>query len=73
MLVDHGVRIVEVIYPRTIADRWDQHDNLRSVHEANARAIDQPIAALRTDLRWRELLDSTIVVRAMEFGRTPFA
>jgi len=72
-LVDRGVRFVEVTCPRTIGDRWDQHDNLREGHEANARAVDQPIAALLTDLRRRGLLDSTLVVWSAEFGRTPFA
>ena len=38
-----------------------------------ARQIDQPIAALIQDLRKRGLLDSTLVVWAGEFGRTPFA
>ncbi len=72
-LVERGVRFVEVTCPRTIGDRWDQHDNLRGGHEANARAVDQPIAALIMDLKRRGLLESTLVVWAAEFGRTPFA
>ena len=32
---------------------------------------DQPIAALLTDLKQRGLLDSTLVIWASEFGRTP--
>ena len=47
--------------------------NLKSGHENNARAVDQPIAALLKDLRQRGLLDETLVVWAGEFGRTPFA
>ena len=27
-------------------DRWDQHGNLKHGHEANARAVDRPIAGL---------------------------
>src|SRR5437667_2703449 len=33
--------------------------------------VDRPIAALLKDLRARGLLDSTLVVWASEFGRTP--
>jgi uncharacterized protein (DUF1501 family) len=35
--------------------------------------VDQPVAALLKDLKGRGLLDSTLVVWAAEFGRTPFA
>ena len=59
--------------PNTGNDRWDQHRNLRTGHEQNARAVDQPIAALIRDLRHRGLLDTTLVVWSGEFGRTPFA
>ncbi len=72
-LVERGVRFVEVTCPRTIGDRWDQHSDLKAGHEANARAVDQPIAALLTDLKRRGLLESTLVVWSAEFGRTPFA
>jgi membrane-anchored protein YejM (alkaline phosphatase superfamily) len=72
-LVERGVRFVEVTIPRTLGDRWDQHGDLKAGHEANARAIDQPIAALIMDLKRRGLLESTLVVWAAEFGRTPFA
>ena len=54
-------------------DRWDQHGGLKKGHEENARAVDQPIAGLLNDLKARGLLDSTLVVWAGEFGRTPFA
>lgn len=72
-LVERGVRFVEVTCPRTIGDRWDQHSDLIAGHEANARAVDRPIAALLKDLRRRGLLESTLVVWSAEFGRTPFA
>ena len=39
----------------------------------NARTVDQPIAGLLRDLKSRGLLDTTLVVWAGEFGRTPFA
>jgi uncharacterized protein (DUF1501 family) len=72
-LVERGVRFVEVLCPRVGGDRWDQHGNLKEGHENNARAVDQPIAALLKDLKSRGLLDSTLVVWAGEFGRTPMA
>jgi Protein of unknown function (DUF1501) len=72
-LVERGVRFVEVTCPRTMHDRWDQHNDLKAGHESNAHAVDQPIAALIRDLRRRGLLESTLVVWSAEFGRTPFA
>ena len=73
-LVERGVRFLELTCPAIGGvDRWDQHGNLKKGHEANAHAVDQPIAGLLTDLKARGLLDSTLVVWAGEFGRTPFA
>ncbi|MBK8977990.1 MAG: DUF1501 domain-containing protein [Planctomycetes bacterium] len=72
-LVERGVPFVELTCPRLDTDRWDQHSRLRRDHELNARAVDQGIAGLLKDLRSRGLLDSTLVVFAGEFGRTPFA
>jgi hypothetical protein len=72
-LVERGARVVELTCPSVGTDRWDQHSGLKSGHEANARATDRPVAALLKDLRARGLLDSTLVVWAGEFGRTPFA
>ncbi|MBI1913355.1 MAG: DUF1501 domain-containing protein [Planctomycetes bacterium] len=72
-LVERGARFVELTCPNVGADRWDQHGGLRRGHENNARAVDQPIAALLKDLKVRGLLDATLVVWAGEFGRTPFA
>lgn len=50
---------------------WDSHDYLERAHTARIRAIDQPIAALLADLKARGLLESTLVVWAGEFGRSP--
>ena len=72
-MVERGVRFIELTCPSVDGDRWDQHSNLKSGHENNARAVDQPIGALLDDLRARGLLEETIVVWAAEFGRTPFA
>lgn len=72
-MIERGVRFVELTCPSVGGDRWDQHSQLKLGHENNARAVDQPIAALLKDLRARGLLDETLVVWAGEFGRTPFA
>ena len=72
-LVERGVRFIELTCPRTKYDRWDQHSDLKEGHEANAHAVDQPIAGLIKDLKSRGLLEDTLIVFAGEFGRTPFA
>jgi hypothetical protein len=72
-LAEQGVRFIELTCPNVGHDRWDQHSNLAKGHEDNARAVDQPIAALLADLKQRGLLAETLVVWAGEFGRTPFA
>ena len=73
-LVERGVRFVEVTPPVLEgANRWDQHEKLKEGHEKNARASDQPIAAMLKDLKARGLLDETLVIWGGEFGRTPVA
>jgi hypothetical protein len=72
-LVERGVRFIELTCPGVGGDRWDQHGGLKAGHDANARAVDQPIAGLIADLKARGLLESTLIVWAGEFGRTPFA
>jgi hypothetical protein len=72
-LVERGVRFIELLCPKVDGDRWDQHGKLKQGHEHNARAVDQPIAALLKDLRSRGMLETTLVVWAGEFGRTPMA
>lgn len=72
-LVERGVRFIELTCPQVKADRWDQHAGLKDGHERNAHAVDQPVAGLLKDLKGRGLLDETLVVFAMEFGRTPFS
>ena len=73
-LIERGVRFVELTVPvfSGDADTWDAHGHLKANHEANSHAVDQPIAGLLRDLRSRGLLDSTLLVWASEFGRTPF-
>ncbi len=72
-LVERGIRFIELTCPPAGGDRWDQHSNLKEGHEANAHAVDQPIAGLLKDLKSRGMLEETLVVWTGEFGRTPFA
>lgn len=72
-LIERGVRFIELTCPSVGHDRWDQHGNLKKGHEDNARAVDQPIGALLTDLKQRGLFNETLIVWSGEFGRTPFA
>lgn len=78
-LVERGVRFVELsCLPQSpgsgqAANPWDQHGGLKKGHGNMAHQVDQPIAALIKDLKSRGLLDTTLVIWAGEFGRTPFA
>lgn len=69
-LAERGVRFLELIDVGS-SNNWDSHANMGD-HERLAKAIDQPIAGLLTDLKQRGLLESTLVVWTTEFGRTPF-
>jgi hypothetical protein len=71
-LVEQGVRFIQVNCPYGQSNgTWDQHGDLKAGHERNARQTDQAIAGLIQDLKQRGLLDSTLLVWAGEFGRTP--
>ncbi len=78
-LVEKGVRFVELscltegIGAGGAANPWDQHSAVEKGHRAMAHQVDQPIAALITDLKSRGLLDETLIVFTGEFGRTPFS
>ncbi len=78
-LVERGVRFVELscltenIGAGGAANPWDQHSAIEKGHRSMATQVDQPIAALLTDLKARGLLDETLVVFTGEFGRTPFS
>ena len=72
-LCESGVRFVQVNYGDNSANpAWDQHSNLPK-HADHARAVDQPIAGLLTDLERRGLLEDTLVWWGGEFGRAPYA
>jgi hypothetical protein len=65
-LVEHGVRFVEVQY-----GGFDWHSDNFTKADEMLPVLDQAYAALLTDLEQRGLLESTLVVIATEFGRTP--
>jgi hypothetical protein len=69
-LVERGVRFVQ-LYDMPDKDGWDAHEGLVKNHTPRARWTDQPIAALLADLKQRGLMESTLVIWASEFGRTP--
>jgi len=72
-LIEAGVRFVELTCPSFDGNNspWDQHGQLKTLHEKNARVTEQSVAALIRDLKQRGLLDETIVLWAGEMGRTP--
>lgn len=73
-LVEQGVRFIQVNCPYGLSNgTWDQHGGLKAGHEKNARQTDRAVAGLIQDLKQRGLLDSTLILWAGEFGRTPHA
>jgi hypothetical protein len=73
-LVERGVRFVQLYSGGgPLITQWDAHDDINANHEKMCGHVDQPIAALLTDLKQRGLLDTTLVVWASEFGRTPMS
>ncbi len=72
-LVERGVPFVEVTLAGVSGGSlgWDTHlDNFNSVQKL-CGVLDPAWATLMEDLKGRGLLDSTLVVWAGEFGRTP--
>jgi len=66
-LSERGVRFVQ-LYHRG----WDQHSHLSDHLPKQCRDVDQPSAALISDLKSRGLLDETLVIWGGEFGRTVY-
>ena len=65
-LVENDVRFVEIN-----DGEWDHHGNIYDRLPAKAGTLDRVLGALLDDLTARGLIDSTLVVVATEFGRTP--
>jgi hypothetical protein len=73
-LVERGVRFVQLYSGGGhLEETWDAHESVEKNHGRHAAEVDQPIAALLTDLERRGLLESTLVVWGGEFGRMPFS
>ncbi len=66
-MAERNVRFVQLFHRG-----WDHHSRLPDNMRGQCRDVDQPTAALITDLRNRGLLEDTLVVFAGEFGRTVF-
>ncbi|MBI81897.1 MAG: sulfatase [Planctomycetaceae bacterium] len=71
-LVERGVRYVQ-LFDAPVNNAWDHHGGLREKLPSRCAAVDQPIAALISDLKARGLLEDTLVLWGGEFGRTPTA
>jgi hypothetical protein len=69
-MAERDVRFIELIDVGSSAN-WDAHGDMKT-HAPLAKNVDQPIAALITDLKQRGMLDDTLVVWTTEFGRTPY-
>jgi hypothetical protein len=65
-LVEAGVRCVEVEF-----GGWDMHRDVADGMAEKGPELDRALSGLLDDLADRGLLDSTLVVLATEFGRTP--
>ncbi|QDS91013.1 hypothetical protein EC9_52320 [Rosistilla ulvae] len=73
-LVERGVRFVEIIDAvGSCSDNWDAAHRDIASHAKYAKRVDQPVAALISDLKRIGLLEETLVVFCTEFGRTPWA
>lgn len=73
-LVERGVRFVQLYSGGGhLEDTWDAHASIEKNHGQHGAEVDQPIAALLTDLQQRGLLESTLVIWGGEFGRMPFS
>ncbi len=65
-LVEHGVRVVEVV-----AGGWDMHQDIDTGTQNRVPEFATALATLLRDLDERGLLDTTLVAVGTEFGRTP--
>jgi len=68
-LLERGVRFVQLWHGA--GQPWDHHENIEASLRTHSAQLDQPIAALLTDLKQRGMLEDTLVVWGGEFGRTP--
>ena len=67
-LAERGTRFIQLYHKD-----WDHHGGVKQGIEYKAQEVDRACMALITDLKQRGMLDSTLVVWAGEFGRTPMS
>lgn len=67
-LAERGTRFIQLYHKD-----WDHHGGVKDGVRLKAEEIDRACMALITDLKDRGMLDSTIIVWAGEFGRTPMS
>ncbi len=67
-MAERGVRFIQLCHRG-----WDAHSHVNREVPMQCRDVDQPSAALITDLEQRGLLDDTLVIFASEFGRTVYS
>ncbi|MCG8585350.1 MAG: DUF1501 domain-containing protein [Pirellulales bacterium] len=67
-LAERGVPFMQLFHRG-----WDQHGSLPKNIRGQCKGIDQPAAALITDLKQRGMLDETLVIWGGEFGRTIYS
>lgn len=73
-MVERGVRFIQIYSGGGNAggqNTWDGHHGIEENLKLHCPEVDQPIAALLTDLERRGLLESTLIVWGGEFGRMP--
>jgi hypothetical protein len=74
-LLARGVRFVQLFNGAYAmgegVGNWDGHKTLKTQYDIHGPILDQPAAALLTDLKRTGLLTDTLVVFVTEFGRMP--
>ncbi len=75
-LIEKGVRFVQLFNGAYQTggegvSNWDGHKSLEKQYVNHGEVMDQPTAALLSDLKQRGLLEHTLVVWCTEFGRMP--
>ena len=73
-MIERGVRFVQVHSGHGGgSSNWDNHTDISKELPFMTRQMDQPAAALLTDLKARGLLADTLLIWTTEFGRMPFS
>jgi hypothetical protein len=67
-MAERDVRFIQLMHRG-----WDQHGSLPGQIRGQCKDVDQPTAALISDLKQRGLLDDTLVIWGGEFGRTIYS